>query len=195
MPLQKTLSMEITTQGPLYASYKEYIDKNVQSWPDLRWAQRFLEIEPPDPSETTVLLLDSYGDRMVDQEFGDENMSDLRDALENRPAAVKTRIIFVSYEETMSIDRSVVDILGLKFDIDPLFLHEHFYHSTLECEEDYVAANDPGLTLLTTPRARLPSEYQQYMRTIHLPWDGDNQISVQLRTDYENEGANTSTGA
>jgi hypothetical protein len=83
----------------------------------------------------------------------------LREALAHRPAYVTTRIVYVSYFQSWSIDRAVIDVIGLYFQVNPLFFwgHLHHYYSS----EDRLCPNDlRGIGNVAKPLwiAPLPSE-------------------------------------
>lgn len=99
-----------------YSSYKEYIDRNVELWPELRWMQLFVEHDRLHPSGTLVNIFDSRdGDSLLEKTFNSEDLTGFQEVVEGRLRETNTRIIVVTYRETWGIDRRVVDILGLAF--------------------------------------------------------------------------------
>ena len=61
----------------------------------------------------------------------------LLSALEDRAATVKTHVVVVSHQESWSIDRNVVDVIGTFFDIDPIFFRSHFDYPLCHYEKRY----------------------------------------------------------
>ncbi len=140
-------SMEPRTQ-PSFKSYLEYVTQLVKIEPQFEWLYQFLSKEGAQASETVLILADSIDNRLLVRNFSSDP-SGFQKEVQYRPASVQTRIVLVSYEQTWSINRDVVDKVGLAFNVDPTFLWEHF---------DHPAAERDKLAPIDKPRWRMGSE-------------------------------------
>ena len=90
---------------------------------------RFLSAPGALPSETRVQLIDSIDNELRIKSFPNLFIRDaLLEELARRPAHATTRIVYVSYPETWSIDRDVVEVIGYHFRVNPLFFWGHMHH-------------------------------------------------------------------
>jgi hypothetical protein len=146
-----------------FPSYRDYVSHLVRQYPEYRWLERFLAVRGREPSDTQLHLLDCVGDELrVQHVTGYTDLSDrdsVRYALENRSPEVAVRIVYVTYRQSWSINRDIVDLLGLHFNVNPLFFWGHFqsYYSAGDtlCPEDLQGWGNPVLPGFTSP---LPSD-------------------------------------
>ena len=139
--------MESQTQ-PSFKSYLEYLTQLVKIEPQFEWLHQFLSKEGAQPSETILIIADSIGNRLHVRNFSSDP-SGFQTKVQYRPVHVQTRIVLVCYEQTWSVNRDVVDKVGLAFNIDPTFLWEHF---------DHPAAESDKLSPIYKPRWRMGPE-------------------------------------
>lgn len=162
----------------LYPSYRAFLDTNVKSWPELRWMQVFLEHQGSNPSDTQVDVIDSKDGSLHSSQVPYTGAQNLFKALEHRSSDVNTRIIIVSYRESLSIDRGVVEVLGRLLSIDPLAFLQHFHHESLQQENSY---NDKYKSRLAyEPHAFLPSEQPTQGRCLHFGLESRKYASTMF---------------
>ena len=146
-----------------FQSYRDYVSCLVHEYPEYKWLDRFLSAPGARPSETRVQLIDSINNELRIKSFptphGIFDGGALREALAHRPRYVTSRTVYVSYPESWSIDRDVIDVIGHYFQVNPLFFwgHLHHYYSSTDrlCPSDLT-----GMGNLTKPLwiAPLPSD-------------------------------------
>jgi hypothetical protein len=107
-----------------FGSYGEYINTILPQWPEFRWLSLFLNAQPVHP-ECTVDVVHADDTRLQVQTFGSASQ-DFQAAITDSSADVKTRLIILSYKDIETVDRNVLDVLGLEYDIDPIFYWHHF---------------------------------------------------------------------
>ncbi len=164
--------------GGLYSSYRAFLDTNVKSWPEFRWMQVFLEHQTSNPSDTQVDVIDSKDGFLHSSHAPYTGSQSLLKALQHRSSDVNTRIIIVSYRESFSIDRGVVEVLGRFFGIDPLAFLQHFHHEHLQQEDSY---NDKYKSRLAyQPHAFLPSEQPAQGRYLHFGLESRKYASAMF---------------
>lgn len=139
--------MESRTEPP-FKTYLEYVTTLAKMEPQFEWLFHFLSKEGAEPSETVLILADSIDNRLHVSNFSSDP-SGFQKEVQYRPVDVQTRIVLVCYEQTWSVNRDVVDKVGLAFNVDPTFLWEHF---------DHLAAEGDKLSPIDTPRWRMGSE-------------------------------------
>ncbi|KAK0101112.1 hypothetical protein ONS95_012905 [Cadophora gregata] len=150
-----------------YLSYKDYLDTNVEDWPEFRWMQVFFMHPGGDPNNTNLTIIDSANGSLHPQSITTLDPHSLTTALENRQPEVKTRIIVVHYGQSFSIDRRVVDILGSVYDLDPLVLQRHFEHDAMWLEDGLKTSKHIEELLPEARLALLPSEETCEGRFVH----------------------------
>ena len=150
-----------------YFSYKDYLDLNVEDWPEFRWMQVFFMHPGGDPNNTNLTIIDSTNESLHPQSINTLDPRSLTTALENREPEVKTRIIVVHYGMSFSIDRRVVDVLGSVYDLDPLVLQRHFEHDALWLEDGLKTSKHINELLPKSRLALLPSEETCGGRFVH----------------------------
>ena len=127
------------------------------------------------PSETILVIADSVNDQILIQDFSSDLLGFQRE-IQLRPSDVHTRIVIVWYKETCSVDRDIVDSVGLTFDVDPTFLWAHFDHPAAQSDR-----------LIPIDKARWEQGPE-----IHLPLLTSEQDSVTLRAgNHENHEMST----
>lgn len=169
--------LEKVEPQPLYSSYREFVDQNAASWPHLRWMQYFLNNQRGQTSGTQVTFIDSKDGHLDAKHISEDPIQTLPQALGVRPPDVEVRIIAVSYTDSASIDREVVDVLGRWFDIDPLLFHQHFYHNRLWREASSQA--ELKSDFLFDPLSTLPSEHRD-RQCFHFGIDGWKYASAMF---------------
>ncbi|PVH84079.1 hypothetical protein DL98DRAFT_92899 [Cadophora sp. DSE1049] len=143
---------------PCYATYKQYLDENAADWPELKWMQIFMNTPSGDPDDTRVTIIDSTDGPFHRQMVPVTEPNNLWNIVQNRGPDVTTRVIFVDYRDSFCIDRTMVDILGETFDIDPLVFQEHFHHEALSADDGYSSEVDYAIPEHRV--AHLPSQYR-----------------------------------
>jgi hypothetical protein len=151
------------TPSSPFQSYHDYVSCLVREYPEYNWLHRFLSAPGALPSETRVQLIDSINNELRTKSFpmphGVFNGNALREALAHRPAYITSRIVYVNYQESWSIDRAVIDVIGHYFQVNPLFFwgHLHHYYSSEDrfCPNDLRGIGNPTKPLWIAP---LPSE-------------------------------------
>ncbi|KAF7512214.1 hypothetical protein GJ744_002376 [Endocarpon pusillum] len=161
-----------------YPSYRAFLDTNVKTWPELRWMQVFLEHQCNNPGDTQVDVIDSKDGSLHSSQVPYTGAQNLFKALGHRSSDVNTRIIIVSYRESLSIDRGVVEVLGRLLSIDPLAFLQHFHHENLQQEDSY---NDKYKSRLAyEPHAFLPSEQPTQGRCLHFGLESRKYASAMF---------------
>ena len=139
-------SIESRTQ-PSFKSYLEYVTQLMKIEPQFEWLYQFLSKEGAQPPETVLILADSIDNRLHVSNFS-SNPSGFQKEIQYRAISVQTRIVLVCYQQTWSVNRDIVDKVGLAFNVDPTFLWEHFDHPAVESDK---------LGPIDTPRWRMGS--------------------------------------
>src|SRR2546429_3332749 len=115
-----------------FKSYFDYVSTLYKLYPEYKWLQRFLSEPGSIPSQTRVLVIDSVDNKLCMQNFqGSFASSDgdgLRKALSQQSADIATRIVYIAYRQSWSIDRDVINIVGSYFQLNPIFLWGHLHH-------------------------------------------------------------------
>ena len=111
-----------------------------------------------DPDDTRVTIIDSIEGAFHRKSIPVTEPNYLWNVVQTRRSDVKTRLIFVDYKDSFCIDRTLVDILGETFDIDPLVFQEHFHHEALSADDGY--SNDVDYAIPEHRVAHLPSQYR-----------------------------------
>jgi hypothetical protein len=176
-----------------FKSYFDYVSTLYVRYPEYKWLHRFLSESGPVPSETRVLVIDSIDNKLCVHNFhGSFASSDgdgLRHALSQRSADIATRIVYVNYMQSWSIDRDVINIVGSHFQLNPTFLwgHLHHYYSSEDqhCPPDLKANEKRSRYLWISP---LPSE----VISLELSCGTTGLSALFLDDSTPNENANTS---
>ena len=111
-----------------FSSYRDFVSHLSVDYPEFAWLRDFLAKPGATPSVTRVVVIDSTKDGRLNTPELDGTLPTLSQTLNHYPANVQTRIIHVSYIQSWSIDRDLIDALGMRFDIDPLFFWGHLDH-------------------------------------------------------------------
>jgi hypothetical protein len=177
LPFQPPRKLDPLTEQR-YSSYSEYINENALFWPELRFMKDFFSTSATQPcAETTVTIWDSTGEGVLQEEFSSADFQRLGPAIQKTPSSIRTRIIFIYYETSRTLDRHVVDILGQAFDIDPLSFRSHLLDPEIR-----IGSTEYGKRAMNgLPQRTLPSETHHSERTIEIPYDELWHISVQYR--------------
>ena len=110
---------------PRYPTYAAYLGSLLPQWPEYRGLHNYLQHDPSPPTgDTHALIIDCRDDGLSTCRF--EAAVRFRDALDLRSPDTVTRLVVVNYAQTKTLQRGFIDAIGLKFDIDPLFLCSHF---------------------------------------------------------------------
>ena len=115
---------------PCYSSYKEFIEKNMEEWPQYRWLQIFFNHGGGSSGDTRTTVFDSVGESLLETVFSTTDPSRFRNFLDSRPSNVRSRIIILAYKETWSVDRTFVDMLASRLGISPDHLRRHLWHDS-----------------------------------------------------------------
>jgi len=117
---------------PNRGTYINYLGSLLPQWPEYRGLYRFLEEDVPSfACDTRAFIVDSSGNELSVHSF--EDATGFRGALDLRSPETTSRMVFVHYTQTKTVDRAFIDAIGLKFDINPLLFCNHF-GSGLEAE-------------------------------------------------------------
>ena len=121
---------------PESSSYKEYIDLLTAQYPEYEWLQRFLSEPGGQPQETDLRVFETTGSKIHMHTFlpTSPRAPQLRSLLAETPADVETRLIYISFRYSWSIDRAVIETLGELFHINPQFFWGAFQHYTSSAE-------------------------------------------------------------
>ena len=110
---------------PRYDTYTEYLGSLLPQWPEYRGLHEFLQHDPPPSArDTRALIIDCPSDDLSTRRF--EDAVQFRDALDRRSPDTVTRLVIVDYAHTETLQRGFIEAIGLKFDINPLFMCNHF---------------------------------------------------------------------
>ena len=110
--------------SPRYDSYVDYVGSLLPRWPEYRGLYGFLRFDSHPSADVRAMIVDSSADKISTRRF--VNPTQFKNALGVRSSTTKTRVIILHYQRTETFHRGFVDALGLNFDIDPLFLSNHF---------------------------------------------------------------------
>lgn len=112
--------------NPLHHNtYTAYLSSLLPQWPEYRGLHRFLlEDHLPLASDTRALIVDCSGDELSIRRF--DYARRFRDSLDRRSPNTTTRLVFVHYTQAKTLNRDFIEAIGSKFDINPLFLCNHF---------------------------------------------------------------------
>ena len=123
---------------PQYASYLQFVKQCLSVNPEYEWLHRFLAHPSPETSETQVTIFDAVDRKLVERGPFSSCTGDFDDILASYPARGSFRLINVTYSNVWTVNRSILDKLGMDFDIDPSFFRRHFQHSKLNDEDAVV---------------------------------------------------------
>jgi hypothetical protein len=119
-----------------YMSYKDFLRQHLSQYPEYTWLHTFFSWPQLSNGSTHVTIFDCIDGVLKEQGQYTSATDDFQIALATRPVNAKTRLIITSYDKTWTIDRTVVDKLGLVYDIDPNFFRRHFYYYFI-CVENF----------------------------------------------------------
>lgn len=106
-----------------FNSYTDYLEALLPEWPEYGWLLRFLRQSEPD-TDTFLSILDYSDDAVCGKDFRAANL-DWAPSLNMCAANVRLRVLLVSFQYG-DVARSMINHLGILYDIDPLFLWAHF---------------------------------------------------------------------
>ncbi|KAF8244128.1 hypothetical protein K440DRAFT_667163 [Wilcoxina mikolae CBS 423.85] len=126
-----------------FNTYAEYVEFLYRRDPRFEWLHHLFTTSAAasDPTKTHVMVADSEDGRLTST-HGVEALQ----SLENRSPRVKTRLVLVRYDQTMNIDRNIIDAIAFAFDLDPFFLWRHFdqsFEGDLGEERSYLGPDIP----------------------------------------------------
>ncbi len=119
---------------PCYRSYREFVEKSVEDWPQYRWLLIFFSHRGGSSRDTRVTVFDSVDGSLIQTAFSITDPGRFRTFLDSRPSSVRSRIIILAYKETWSVDRKFVDILASCIGLDPEDLQRHLKHGCQRLE-------------------------------------------------------------
>jgi hypothetical protein len=128
-------SSVVIANNPRVDAYRKYIESLLPVYPEFKWLSAFLGEPQDDPSKTRVIIADSSAGNIKLQDFTTD-ISGLSEALKNRPVKCKTRVILISYAQSWSVARDVIDLIGTTFNIDPQFYWSHFHHEKAHMDKN-----------------------------------------------------------
>lgn len=111
-----------------FHTYRDYVADLQEAYPEYSWLGNFLAASGASPSETCVSVIDGDDDGGLRRQDCSGSVPALVDVLRHRPASARTRIVHVKYRQSWSVDRDVVNAVGMHFWIDPAFFWGHFAH-------------------------------------------------------------------
>jgi hypothetical protein len=121
-------SSEASVQG--HASYVSYLASILHRWPEYRWLHQFLLRHAVD-AECTVTILDATEDAVHTSTFHDHNLG-YEQALKSFSNNTKTRVVMASYDDMDTVNKDMLDSIGLTYDVNPWLFWGHFYISRRE---------------------------------------------------------------
>ncbi|KFY76056.1 hypothetical protein V498_09774 [Pseudogymnoascus sp. VKM F-4517 (FW-2822)] len=154
----------ILSSSAPFSNYREYVQILEKLKPEFKWLAHFLCAPTPErASPTNILILDSENGKITERVIP---LGSLRECSSN----VKTRIVYIYYEEAWSINRDLLDEIAFELNLPPYFLWQHFDHSELELESTYPGQNrlDMGWTRPYVEPSRLSSFEVGYFGFQHL---------------------------
>jgi len=138
-----------------FQSYREYVKHLSLDYSELEWLSNFLSYSGTSPSVTRVRIIDSIGSQYLKMQDFPAPGKRLSMALKSRSDDIQTRIVIVSYIQSWSIDRDVINTIGVHFQLDPWFLWGHLDHYY---ESDEALCKNRHRGFQQKPVEPLPSE-------------------------------------
>ena len=151
--------------------YADFVAAPQNTRVEFRWPQSFFEQPGPTPSLTTACVVDRHSTSL--EINGAHDTTGLSRLLVRRPGTstgIRTRIIIVSYPDTRSLDRPLLDFLAMRYAVRPLHLYYHLYHINSEPEPD-----DP--LDLAYNGSELGMGWENHHKAGIFPWE--NMIQLQ----------------
>ena len=172
-----------------YASYLEFVDACSQVRPEYRWLQTFLRRQDEAP-ETQTTIFDVTGGSVTEHGPFSTASTDFCQLLVSRSPDIKTRLIVVTYNNSWAVDRPLLDLLGLHFNIDPNFLRRHFYYYFIYIE-DVKTSMKRSKDTIQRESCLLPS--QENAVEFHLSYTREyDKLSAYLHEDCGNKTSSLS---
>lgn len=162
--------------------YLSHLKRIQTAWPHLRHLRQWMEVTTsPDKwqllrllksdkltqvrkeraSQTSVAAFDFVLDRPVPEELRIRSKDDLGRHLDTLPAKGATRLYVVE-----DLSRDVIELLGTKLDIDPLFFREHINDYTwYNTRDPWVELPDLDIVSRSRPYFRLTYMQPRYFKT------------------------------
>ena len=117
-----------------FDSYTEYIRSLSLRWPEFRWLLDYL-CSPNTPRKCYTTFVD-VGNKDIDTETFSSVTDGFRHRLQQSISHLKNRLVIVHYVDIQTVDRSMLDSIGLHYDIDPVFYWHHFDTSEAQDSKD-----------------------------------------------------------
>ena len=117
-----------------FDSYTEYIRSLLLRWPEFQWLLGYL-CSPNTPSECYTTFVD-VDDKVIDTETFSSVNDGFRNHLQQSISHLKNRLVILHYTDIETVDRSMLDSIGLYYDVDPVFYWHHFDTSEAQDSKD-----------------------------------------------------------
>ena len=173
-----------------YTSYRQFVEACSKVRDEYRWLQTFLA-HHDEALETRTTIFDAEGKSLTERGSFSVVSPEFRLLIASRLSNIKTRLVIVTYRESWAIDRSLIDLLGLRFNMNPDFFRRHFYYPCIY-NENVERPNRYDSDPIQHERYLLPSEesadefhlaytqeYDKMSGYVHKE-DGGNQTSSFL---------------
>jgi len=108
-----------------FSSYTDYVATLKESDGQYGWLHTFLSRPGPSPGVTEAFVIDRRSTGL--KIWGARDMHGLSELL-NRPSDHKSRVIIISYPESWSFDRQILEFLAMRYALNPLHLFKHLCH-------------------------------------------------------------------
>ena len=117
-----------------FGSYAEYISFLSTRWPEFDWLLTYLS-SPNTPNECHTTFVD-VGDNVLNMDTFSSVTHGFRHRLQQSISHLKNPLVILHYVDIETVDRSMLDAIGLHYDIDPVFYWHHFDTSEAEQTND-----------------------------------------------------------
>ena len=117
-----------------FSSYTEYISFLLTRWPEFDWLLTYLS-SPNAPNECYTTFVD-VADNVLDIDTFSSVTQGFRHRLQQSISHLKNRLVILHYVDIETVDRSMLDSIGLHYDVDPVFYWHHFDTSEAEQAKD-----------------------------------------------------------
>ena len=107
-----------------FNSYTEYISSLLPRWPEFDWLFTYLS-SPNATSECYTTFVD-VGDNVLNTETFSLVTHGFRGRLQQPISHLKNRLVILHYVDIKTVDRAMLDTIGLHYDVDPVFYWNHF---------------------------------------------------------------------
>ena len=128
---------------PAYTKYSDAVHAALQHWPELAWLNRFLQTPQPSGGEaTSAIILDLVGDTLQPSRTA-EDADAFHELLKTIEPGIKYRVVALLHGLTFDVDRSMVNVLCDRYQLDPRFVSKHFayddVHDERNCPQDMLS--------------------------------------------------------